>query len=130
MTDIRTRAAEAARELSGMSDSDGYGLDEYASLIRELAGMVPEWRPISEAPRVYAPPLSIYNHHAPFILGLWGRAFYSVCQWGGPSKPAWIGGDNKPVPFQPTRWMPLPLSTEDGGLGEPPPPTPEKGGEG
>jgi hypothetical protein len=66
------------------------------------------WRPIETAPRSYHPPLSFYNHHAPDILGLWGKAFYCVCSWGGPSNPRWVGGDNKPVPFQPTHWMPLP----------------------
>ena len=66
------------------------------------------WQPIETAPKSFRPPLSIYSHHAPQILGLWGKAFYCVCSWGGPSNPAWIGGDNKPVPFQPTHWMPLP----------------------
>lgn len=66
------------------------------------------WRPISSAPRVFSPPLSFYNHHAPQILGLWGQAFYSVCSWGGPSQPYWIDCNNKKIPFQPTRWMPLP----------------------
>lgn len=74
------------------------------------------WRPISSAPRSYHPPLSQYNHHAPDILGLWGQSFYCVCSWGGPSNPHWIGGDNKPVPFQPTHWMPLPAApSPDGG---------------
>lgn len=67
-----------------------------------------DWQPIDTAPRTYSPPLSQYNHHAPDILGLWGRAFYCVCRWGGPSQPYWIGGDNKKVTFQPTHWMPLP----------------------
>lgn len=66
------------------------------------------WQPIETAPHRYSPPLSPINHHAPSILGLWGKAFYCVCSWGGPSNPYWIGGDNKKVPFQPTHWMPLP----------------------
>lgn len=71
------------------------------------------WKPIETAPRVFIPPLSTMNHHAPDILGLWGQAFYCVCSWGGPSAPFWIGGDNKRVPFQPTYWMPLPAPPED-----------------
>jgi hypothetical protein len=66
---------------------------------------VAEWRPIATAPRTFSPPLSPINHHAPDILGLWGKAFYCVCSWDGHR---WVGGDNKPIPFQPTHWMPLP----------------------
>ncbi len=71
-----------------------------------------KWQPIDTAPKLFSPPLSHINHHAPDILGLWGKAFYCICHWGGPSQPFWIGGDNKPVPFQPTHWMPLPEPPE------------------
>lgn len=66
------------------------------------------WQPIETAPRVFSPPLSFVNHHAPDILGLWGQAFYCVCSWGGPSNPYWIDGNNRRIPFQPTHWMPRP----------------------
>lgn len=65
------------------------------------------WRPISEAPRTFSPPISTNNHHAPEILGLYGQAFYCVCSWGGTSQPYWIDSENRRVPFQPTHWMPL-----------------------
>lgn len=83
---------------------------EAALTALEAEGMavVPGWQPIESAPRRFSPPLSPINHHAPDILGVWGRAFYSVCSWGGPSMPCWVDGNNQKVPFQPTRWMPIP----------------------
>ena len=71
------------------------------------------WQPIETAPKNYTPPLSFYNHHAPDILGLWGKSFYCVCHWGGPSQPFWIDESNRRIPFQPTRWMHLPKPPEN-----------------
>jgi len=68
------------------------------------------WKSIETAPKSYHPPLSQYNHHAPDILGLFGKAFYCVCHWGGSSQPFWIDRSNRRIPMQPTHWMPLPAA--------------------
>lgn len=69
-----------------------------------------EWQSIETAPRSFYPPISTINHHAPPILGVWGRSFYSVGSWGGPSQPYWKGGpSNVKLPFQFERWMHLPI---------------------
>jgi hypothetical protein len=85
-----------------------------ANLLLEAAAALraQEWRPIETAPKVYSPPLSYYNHHAPEILGLYGESFYCLCSWGGPNKPVWIDKNDQPIPFQPTRWMHLPTPPE------------------
>ena len=125
MTNIlRHEAEEAARQLNAITvrvgavqlgDEPGISIADLASLILRLAGALPEWRPIDEAPKDgtriliwFVHPNAKYAKHA--VAEGWAAAHEA--QWIDHNAGGWTWHGVAGVA---TRWMPLPS-----------PPTPEE----
>lgn len=122
MSSLKERSEAAAAELRLMSSSIYVATDKVAaddisarltrlhSLVSELAAAVPEWRPISEAPkdgtRIHGT-----NWRGAVILN--PEKFYHVKEmWWSSDMRWWESGYR--VPENPTHWRPFPTPPTDG----------------